>query len=108
MLFLGHILSIDGNWVDTQNIKAVQSWPRPMSTTDINIFLGLAGYYRIFLGVFIYLVCLDQVNLEEIKVSMVWILWEKLLGIEKVVDYIFDLDFTGGYSWFCDVLWCKS
>ena len=69
-----------------------------MSTTDINIFLGLAGYYRIFLGVFIYLVCLDQVNLEEIKVSMVWILREKILGIEKVVDYIFDLDFTGGYS----------
>ena len=51
-----------------------------------------------FLGVLVYLVYLDQVTLEEIKVSMVWSLREKLLGIEKVVDYIFDFDFTTGYS----------
>ncbi|KAH0658205.1 hypothetical protein KY289_026953 [Solanum tuberosum] len=46
--FLGHIVSIDGIRVDTQKIDAVQSWPRPISPTDIRSFLGLVGYYRRF------------------------------------------------------------
>ncbi|KAH0670582.1 hypothetical protein KY290_025996 [Solanum tuberosum] len=44
--FLGHIVSSDGIRVDTQKIEAVQSWPRPISPTDIRSFLGMAGYYR--------------------------------------------------------------
>ncbi|KAH0730423.1 hypothetical protein KY289_001611 [Solanum tuberosum] len=34
--------------VDTQKIKAVQNWPRPVSHTDSKNFLGLAGYCRRF------------------------------------------------------------
>lgn len=34
--------------MDTQNIEAVQSCPRPASPTDIRSFLGLVVYYRRF------------------------------------------------------------
>ena len=42
--FLGHIVFSDVLRVDTQKIKIVHSWPRPMSPTDIRSFLGLVGY----------------------------------------------------------------
>ena len=48
VVFLGHIVSVDGISVDIQNIEEVQSWPRPKSPTDIRNFLGLAAYYRSF------------------------------------------------------------
>ena len=35
LAFLGHIISGEGIKVDTQKIEAVQSWPRPTSSTDI-------------------------------------------------------------------------
>ncbi|XP_059292786.1 uncharacterized mitochondrial protein AtMg00860-like, partial [Lycium ferocissimum] len=35
--------------VDTQKIKAVENWPRPMIPIEICSFLGLAGYYRRFM-----------------------------------------------------------
>ncbi|WMV41436.1 hypothetical protein MTR67_034821 [Solanum verrucosum] len=45
-------MSGDGIRVDTQKIEAVQNWPRPTSPIDIRSFLGLAGYYRLFVEVF--------------------------------------------------------
>lgn len=42
-------MSGEGVKVDTQKIEAVQNWTRPTSPTDIKSFLGLAGYYRIFI-----------------------------------------------------------
>ncbi|XP_060194943.1 uncharacterized mitochondrial protein AtMg00860-like [Lycium barbarum] len=46
--FLRHVVSGGGIKVDPQTISAVKDWPRPMSVTDIHIFLGLANYYRKF------------------------------------------------------------
>ncbi|WMV50681.1 hypothetical protein MTR67_044066 [Solanum verrucosum] len=46
--FLGHIVSDAGIAVDTQKIEAVKTWPRPMTTTEVRSFLGLAGYYKSF------------------------------------------------------------
>ncbi|XP_055814567.1 uncharacterized mitochondrial protein AtMg00860-like [Solanum dulcamara] len=46
--FLGYIIGTNGIRVDTQNIKAVKTWPRPMKPTELRSFLGLAGYYRRF------------------------------------------------------------
>ncbi|XP_070017433.1 uncharacterized mitochondrial protein AtMg00860-like [Nicotiana sylvestris] len=45
VVFLGHIVSSEGIQTDPKKIEAVQSWPRPSSTTEIQSFLGLAGYY---------------------------------------------------------------
>ncbi|WMV46412.1 hypothetical protein MTR67_039797 [Solanum verrucosum] len=43
--FLCHIVSSEGIEVDPKKTDAVKSWPRPLSPSDIQSFLGLAGYY---------------------------------------------------------------
>ena len=46
--FFGHVVSGDGIKVYSKKTEAVKNWPRPLSSTDIRSFLGLAGYYRRF------------------------------------------------------------
>ncbi|KAF3629492.1 putative ribonuclease H protein-like [Capsicum annuum] len=46
--FLGHVFSSKGIRVDPQKIEAIKSFPRPISPSDIQSFLGLSGYYRRF------------------------------------------------------------
>ena len=48
LAFLGHIISSEGIEVDPKKIKAFKNFPRPLTLTNIRIFLGLAGYYRRF------------------------------------------------------------
>ena len=49
MTFLGHVVSRDGIMVDPQKIEAVLHWERLKTATEIQSFLGLAGYYRRFI-----------------------------------------------------------
>jgi hypothetical protein len=44
--FLGHIISKGGIVVDPRKIEDVLSWNAPLSVSDIQSFLRLAGYYR--------------------------------------------------------------
>nr|GFA90861.1 hypothetical protein [Tanacetum cinerariifolium] len=46
--FLGHIVSTDCITMDPAKVEAITKWPRPKTVTEIRSFLGLAGYYRIF------------------------------------------------------------
>ena len=46
--FLGHIVSVEGIRVDLIKIEAVVNWKSPRNVTEVRSFLGLAGYYRIF------------------------------------------------------------
>nr|GEW35739.1 retrotransposon protein, putative, Ty3-gypsy subclass [Tanacetum cinerariifolium] len=46
--FLGHIVSADGITMDPAKVKAITKWPRPKTVTEIRSFLGLEGYYMIF------------------------------------------------------------
>ncbi|KAJ9561986.1 hypothetical protein OSB04_007146 [Centaurea solstitialis] len=47
--FLGHIVNRGGIKVDPAKIEAVMNWEVPKAPTEIQSFLGLAGYYRRFI-----------------------------------------------------------
>jgi hypothetical protein len=47
--FLGHVISKGGISVDPSKVQDVLTWKAPMNFSDIQSFLGLAGYYRIFI-----------------------------------------------------------
>ena len=49
MRFLGHIVFGNGIAVDPAKVAAIQDWGRPKNATDVQSFLGLAGYYQWFI-----------------------------------------------------------
>jgi hypothetical protein len=51
--FLRHVISKGGISVDPSKVQDVLSWKAPTSVSDIQSFLGLAGYYRRFIGGFL-------------------------------------------------------
>ncbi|KAG8489397.1 hypothetical protein CXB51_017396 [Gossypium anomalum] len=46
--FLGHVVFAEWIKVDPQKIEAILEWKPPRSVSEIQSFLGLAGYYRRF------------------------------------------------------------
>jgi hypothetical protein len=47
--YLGHIISVDGIEFDLNNIEAIKGWSTPRNVTEVVSFMGLVGYYRIFI-----------------------------------------------------------
>jgi hypothetical protein len=47
--FLGHMISSEGISVDPSKVRAVLEWKPPKIVHQVCSFLGLAGYYRIFI-----------------------------------------------------------
>jgi hypothetical protein len=45
MSFLGYMIFEEGVAIDSEKVKAVVEWTRPISVFEIQSFLGLAGYY---------------------------------------------------------------
>ena len=45
---MGHIISADDIKVDPEKMMAITEWPSPNSITSLRGFVGLTGYYRIF------------------------------------------------------------
>nr|GFA25859.1 putative reverse transcriptase domain-containing protein [Tanacetum cinerariifolium] len=47
--FLGHLIDSQGLHVDPAKIESVKNWASPTTPTKIRHFLGLTGYYCIFI-----------------------------------------------------------
>jgi hypothetical protein len=47
--FLGHVVSLEGIAVDPSKVKEVLDWKPPTSVSEVQSFLGLAGYSRRFI-----------------------------------------------------------
>jgi hypothetical protein len=47
--FLGHVISVGGISVDPSKVVDVLNWMPPTNASEIQSFLGLAGYYRWFI-----------------------------------------------------------
>jgi hypothetical protein len=52
ILFLGHVISVEGITVDPSKVQEALDWKSPNSVTQIHSFFGLAGYYRRFISNF--------------------------------------------------------
>ncbi|XP_075665014.1 putative mitochondrial protein AtMg00860 [Castanea sativa] len=48
VMFLGHVISKDGIFMDPKKVEAVVNWPRPTNVSEVRSFFGFAGYYRRF------------------------------------------------------------
>lgn len=46
--FLGHVISAKGVQVDTEKVKALDTWPAPKTVRDVRQVLGFMSYYRRF------------------------------------------------------------
>ncbi|GKB44739.1 putative reverse transcriptase domain-containing protein, partial [Tanacetum coccineum] len=47
--FLGHVIDSEGIHMDPAKIEVIKDWASPKTPTEIQQFLGLAGYYRQFI-----------------------------------------------------------
>ena len=62
------MISASGVSVDLEKVEAVMSWERPRSVFEIRSFLGLTGYYRIFIQDFSRLAApMTRLTWKEVK-----------------------------------------
>ena len=46
VVFLGHVVSGNGIFVDPKKVEAIVNWEQSKNVTEIRSFLGLTAYYR--------------------------------------------------------------
>ncbi|XP_073262126.1 uncharacterized mitochondrial protein AtMg00860-like [Populus alba] len=67
VVFLGHVISAKGIFVNPRKVEAVLKWERPMDVTKIQSFLGLARHYRRFIeGFFTIVSPLTKLTRKEV------------------------------------------
>ena len=72
VVFLGHVISEAGIFVDPSKVEAVVDWARPTNVSEVRSFLGLASYYRRFVEGFSRIAApLTQLTRKNAK--FVWI-----------------------------------
>jgi hypothetical protein len=71
VVFLGHVISAEGIFVDPRKVDAVLKWERPTNVKEIRSFLGLAGYYQRFIEGF-STIASPLTKLTHKEVRFVW------------------------------------
>ena len=69
--FLRHVVTKDGISVDPGKVDVVANWRKPSIVTEIQSFLGLAGYYRRFIEGFSK-IALPLTKLTQKGVKVKW------------------------------------
>ena len=49
VVFLGHVISGAGIFMDLRKIEAIVNWKQPKNVSEVRSFLGLPGYYKRFM-----------------------------------------------------------
>jgi hypothetical protein len=52
LTFLGHVVDSEGTRPDPRLVESIINYPRPTNRTQVQSFLGLAGFYRRFMEKF--------------------------------------------------------
>jgi hypothetical protein len=71
--YLGHNISKDGIAVDPGNIEAIREWSVIKNVTEVRSFMGLVGYYRIFIEGFLK-IAYPITSLQKKGVKFQWTL----------------------------------
>jgi hypothetical protein len=69
--YLGHVIYEEGVAVDPDKIRSIMEWPTPKDVSDIRSFMGLAGYYRIFIKGFSKIGC-PITTLQKKEAKFTW------------------------------------
>jgi hypothetical protein len=69
--YLGHIISTYGITVDPEKIEAIRGWPMPRNVIEVRSFMGLMGYYRIFIKGFSNIAS-PITSLQKKGVKFIW------------------------------------
>jgi hypothetical protein len=71
--YLGYIIDHHGLHVDLAKILVIRDWPAPTTLIELQMFLGLANFYRRFMMGFSHIAwALSQINRGGGKVKFAW------------------------------------
>ena len=107
--FLGHIISNGGVAVDPKKVRDERSWNQPQDVSDIQSFLGLAGYYRRFIEGFSK-IAKPMTALLEKNAKFMWskecqASFEELKKRLTSALVLILPDLTKSFSIYCDASW---
>ena len=101
-------MSASGVSVDAEKVEAVMSWERPKLVFEIRSFLGLVGYYRIFIEDFSKITALmTRLTRKEVKFDWDYRCEEAFQELKRRLTsapILIVPDRGQGYTMYCDAL----
>ncbi|KAA3487706.1 DNA/RNA polymerases superfamily protein [Gossypium australe] len=73
VMFLGHVVSVEGIQVVRKKIEATLDWKQPKNVSEIRSFLGLIGYYKRFVEGFSLIATPPMTKLLRKRAPFKWI-----------------------------------